>query len=270
MPGGKNEAVKRIAKKLGLYKKIRGLKGAAYILPRDNPAIIKIGINHLLKDFPRNSVIQFQKEFHDSGILDRIESGLRSAAMPGSDKGATPGSSSPLNLQALYILCRCLKPRVAVETGVASGSSSLTLLTAMQKNEEGALYSIDLPPEAWAQERIDYRDIDRVTLPSGRAPGWLVPQELKSRWNLLLGDARKEFPNLLGRLNAIDLFYHDAEHTYEAMISEFRLAWRHLNPGGVLTSDDVGWNDSFADFGKESGTQGHAKQWFSFGFLRKQ
>ena len=46
---------------------------------------------------------------------------------------------------ALYTLSRSIKPGIVVETGVASGISSAYILRALDKNNHGKLFSIDLP-----------------------------------------------------------------------------------------------------------------------------
>ena len=45
----------------------------------------------------------------------------------------------------LYFIVRCAKPAFMIETGVAHGVSSWTILNAIHKNGYGKLYSIDLP-----------------------------------------------------------------------------------------------------------------------------
>ena len=89
-----------------------------------------------------------------------------------------------------------------------------------------------------------------MPIPAGREPGWLVPQRLRHRFELVLGDARETLRPRLEREGAIDLFVHDSLHTTRHMLFEFRVAWRHLAPGGVLVSDDVFWNPAFWLFTK--------------------
>ncbi|MBI4385976.1 MAG: class I SAM-dependent methyltransferase [Elusimicrobia bacterium] len=184
------------------------------------------------------------------------------------DPGFHPSTSSPFNLRTLYVLCRILRPAWVVETGVASGASSWVLLTALSKNGKGGLRSIDLPPSQWEPAKSAYKEIDPVSLPAHRKPGWLVPEPLRGRWQLILGDAKAELPRLLEGLGRIELFYHDAEHTREAMLREFRAAWAHLASGGALTSDDVGWNTAFDEFCAEVLPK-EAGRWFSFGLVLK-
>src|SRR5579863_584889 len=45
-----------------------------------------------------------------------------------------------------YAVVRALRPRAVTETGVCYGVTSAYLLAALRANNEGHLYSIDLPP----------------------------------------------------------------------------------------------------------------------------
>lgn len=144
-----------------------------------------------------------------------------------------------------YILIRFLKPEKIVETGVASGFSSMLMLKALELNNKGFLYSIDLPPTFM---REDYKQTDNVTLPKQREIGWLVPENLKKRWRLTVGDSKEVLPPLLNVLEVIDMFLHDSEHTYHHMMFEYNEAWRCLKKSGVLVSDDVDWNNAFKEF----------------------
>lgn len=140
--------------------------------------------------------------------------------------------------EAVYALVRLLKPEVMVETGVADGTTSSYILRAMEENGRGKLYSIDLPSSM---------------LPAGKAPGWVVPAELRKRWELRVGDAAELLPPLLEELGEIDLFLHDSLHTYGHMLFEFRAAWPRLKAGGLLLSHDIGRNAAFFDFVSEAG-----------------
>lgn len=153
-----------------------------------------------------------------------------------------------------YAAIRALKPSCVVETGIANGVSSSYLLLALHKNGKGQLHSIGLADPAF--------------LPAGKTPGWLVPAWLRSLWSIHLGDSKEVLPNLFARIDQPSIFIHDSLHTYEHMIWEFRVAYPHLPPGGLLFADDALWNDSFADFAREV----HASQariLRGVGFLRK-
>lgn len=145
----------------------------------------------------------------------------------------------------LYTVMRLLKPSIVVETGVASGISTSFILLALEHNQYGSLYSIDLPTYMIPQH---YKIIDQVTVPEGKAIGWIVPDNLRHRWNLITGKSSENLKPLLERLSSVDIFIHDSEHTYENMMFEFETAWKFLNKNGLLISHDVNWNNAFSDF----------------------
>jgi methyltransferase family protein len=131
-----------------------------------------------------------------------------------------------------FALCRALKPKVFVETGVAHGITSAFILKAMEQNGCGELWSIDLPP-----------------LVSGASSfvGVAVPKELRSRWHLVRGASRRHLPKILARYpHGIDIFLHDSLHTYRNMSWEFETVWQRLNC--LMVADDVEQNAAFQDF----------------------
>ena len=153
-----------------------------------------------------------------------------------------------------YIAIRAFQPEIVVETGVANGVSSAYILLALQKNERGALYSVGLN--------------DTQYLPAGKPLGWIVPELLKSRWNLLIGDSRTLLPSLLAELGTIDVFIHDSLHTYDHMLWEYRTASPYLRPGGLLFSDDAAWNPAFSEYCREVAAK-HGRILRGVGFLQK-
>jgi predicted O-methyltransferase YrrM len=130
----------------------------------------------------------------------------------------------------LFTICRKILPDTVIETGVASGVSSSYVLCALNENSHGTLYSIDLP--------------------SGRTEqsGWLIPDYLRHRWELIPGRTSEKLLPLLEKLRTIDIFLHDSEHSYQNMLWEFQTAWQCLRTGGILISHNIDWSDAFADF----------------------
>jgi hypothetical protein len=153
-----------------------------------------------------------------------------------------------------YATVRALAPHFIVETGVANGVSSSYLLLALQKNGRGSLHSIGLADPAF--------------LPLRKGPGWLVPEWLRAPWQVHLGDAREILPSLLLQLGEIGVFIHDSLHTYDHMMWEFKTAYPHRLPGGLLLSDDALWNNAFHDFARAAGAP-EARILRGVGFLRK-
>lgn len=156
----------------------------------------------------------------------------------------TPSSRIEAFFIPLYILIRKLKPNVVIETGVHRGVSSFFILQALEKNGNGMLYSIDLP---FASYETDNKSFSKSVLPKEKI-GICVPEKLRKRWKLILGDSKNELPDIIKNNSSIDLFLHDSEHTHTHMMWEFETVWPHIKNGGVLVSDDIHWNNAFESF----------------------
>jgi predicted O-methyltransferase YrrM len=154
----------------------------------------------------------------------------------------------------LYWLVRRLKPRTIVQTGVCNGLSSAFIMLALAKNgPDGRLHVIDLPP-VFNPNDAAWTVADRVygtVIPEGKSSGWMVPDVYRSRFEVRNGDAKELLPGMVDALPAIDLFYHDSDHTYAHMLFEFREVKRKLAPSGLIVADDISWNASLWDFADE-------------------
>jgi predicted O-methyltransferase YrrM len=156
------------------------------------------------------------------------------------DPGMTIKWSATSELAATtYALIRLLRPEIVVETGVGAGVSSWTILKAMEENGTGRLISIDLPTP------------NTELLPD---VGYLVPGELRHRWELLVGPSQRVLPQVLDELVEIDIFQHDSRHSYSNQLREYRTAWPFLRVGGMLVSDDVS-NDALHDASRSWGRE---------------
>jgi|APSaa5957512535_1039671.scaffolds.fasta_scaffold03571_1 predicted O-methyltransferase YrrM len=147
----------------------------------------------------------------------------------------------------MYLLVRKLRPTVMIETGVQKGGTSLFILSAMADNQHGKLYSIELPFSEYVDD--DGRVLKETVPPD--TIGVFVPEKLRDRWELTLGDSKIELPRILDKLSEIDIFFHDSNHTYEHMIFEFEASWPYIKKNGIIISDDVSNNDAFAKFTKD-------------------
>ncbi len=165
-----------------------------------------------------------------------------------------PGWVNLVDALFLYWLVRQLKPRRIVQTGVCNGLSSAFMMLALAKNgPDGTLHVIDLPmvvnlrDPRWQQKGRVYCQI----IPEGKTSGWIVPDEYSDRFEVQQGNAKKLLPAMIDRLDGIDMFYHDSDHSYAHMMFEFRQAKRKLRPGGLIVADDIAWNSSTWDFADE-------------------
>jgi len=165
-----------------------------------------------------------------------------------------------VDAQFLYWLVRGTKPKIIVQTGVSNGLSSAFMMLALAKNgPDGRLYVIDLPHifNAADAEWTRPGKLHGVVIPEGKSSGWLVPDIYRDRLFIEVGDAKVLLPPLVDRLDAIDLFFHDSDHSYNHMMFEFEQAMRKLSPNAVVVADDISWNTSLWDFADQHGLPGY-------------
>jgi hypothetical protein len=153
---------------------------------------------------------------------------------------AKEGRASYIEIDApleLHAIVRLTRPRHIVEVGVSSGVSSAYLLRALAQNRAGTLHSVDLPqvdrrpPPGAASARSSW------SLPKGRSTGWAVPFDLRTRWDLRLGDKRVVLPILVEDLPRVDLVVYDVPHEDAATFREFLAIDPLLPPHGVAIAD---------------------------------
>jgi predicted O-methyltransferase YrrM len=135
----------------------------------------------------------------------------------------------------LYFLVRYYRPNVAVETGVAAGFSSRTILQALRANEnDGVLFSSDLP-----YFRLEDADMHI---------GWLVEDDLKRNWRLYKEGDRNNLPRILRQITGIDLFHYDSDKSYAGRQLAMRLILPRLKIRSIVVMDDIQDNWFFRDF----------------------
>ena len=196
----------------------------------------------------RNYELERYEEIGDfiDKILNKIDEGFNS--LPDKYHPADLGKENAI---LLYSLIREHRPETVVETGVCNGLSSSVILKALKDNDKGRLVSVDLPAKAGSDDISEERT--GAVIPPYKESGWVVPNHLRSRWTLNIGDTFKRTPAILNKLGAIDIFIHDSDHSYEGMMFEFSLAWRYLKESGYLLADNIDMSDAFDHFaeGKE-------------------
>lgn len=148
---------------------------------------------------------------------------VRSSVIP------TTADASPVLRALLAAIVARPGVETVVEVGVGRGATTAAMLAVMAAQDRGCLWSIELPSlrERWTDE-----------------VGMLVPRELRSRWTLVLGPARRVLSGLLRRIGPVDVFVHDGVHAYRNQRADLRTAIPNMRPGGVLVVDDVN-NDAF-------------------------
>ena len=187
--------------------------------------------------------------------VEAFDASVRRRGIPGG-AGAMPQDLC----RVVYAMVRSVRPAIVLETGVASGLSSCYILRALHDNRHGTLFSVDQPCS------LSSASFPATPIPDGAMRGWLIPSELKERWNLILGPSSEVLPKLLEATGPIDVFLHDSDHTYENQRYEYQLAWVHLREGGLLLSDDIG--RAFLEFSEQA--SGRLFRYGRFGVIAKR
>lgn len=167
-------------------------------------------------------------------IWDATVSGLASAGLRvglATYRGWNDGDRA--QAMAVWCLVAHVRPATVVETGVAHGLLSRVILEGLRRNGNGHLWSVDLP----AVDPALHHEI-----------GMAVPEDLRSRWTYVEGTSRRRLPELVRRLQRVDLFVHDSLHTGRNTLFELNTVWPALPPGGAAVVDDIHRSLGFSRF----------------------
>ncbi len=157
------------------------------------------------------------------------------------------GADYPL----LYFLTRYLSPGNVLETGVASGFSSYAILSALQKNGKGTLYSSDFP-------YFRIKDPERYI-------GIVVEKNLRKNWNLFIEGDENNLPKIFKIVKKIDIFSYDSDKTYSGRSKTLKKVSKFLTENSVIIMDDIQDNSFFYDYIKEN----NISNWKVFEFNNK-
>ncbi len=139
------------------------------------------------------------------------------------------------NIDLIYNITEFTKSKLVLETGVASGYSSLFFLKSL-KNRNGHLVSINLP----------YPDKNKELF-----IGEMVNDNLKKFWTLLAGADMDILPKVIKKYKQFDIFHYDSDKTYRGKIWTLNKIWPKIKIEGFLICDDIQDNYAFIDFAKK-------------------
>lgn len=157
---------------------------------------------------------------------------------------------------AQFIIVRLLQPDLVVETGVKWGEGALFLTEALKLNGSGKLVSFDVGFDD-SQTTYEYP-------PQADQVGFLVPEENREYWELVIGDSITRMETELPQLPPVDFFYHDSLHTYDHMLGEFETVLHYMSSVGALMSEDIDQNTAWDDFVEENRERFSHTTTFSF------
>ncbi len=135
--------------------------------------------------------------------------------------------------ELVYNLVLNFKPKYAVETGVAYGSSTLGILLGIQNFSKAHLWSVDMP------------------IPNLRNEGYvgcMVHKDLKARWSLIRMPDINGLPLVLEECPLIDFFHYDSDRSYRGRLNTLKSVWYSLRMGGYIFCCDIQSNKAFKDF----------------------
>lgn len=158
----------------------------------------------------------------------------------------------------LYSALRVISPDNVVEVGVANGVSSYYILSALEQNGNGNLISIDIPKYE-SEHTGEWHENAGAWIPEGEDAGWIVPNELKSNWELYIGDMNDKLPDIIENKNGIDGFVYDGPKSYK-MRKEALSYVLEMGEYSFLFCDDIAWNPSFEHFASEN-----SLEWETYG-----
>lgn len=137
---------------------------------------------------------------------------------------------------AIWCAVRHTRPDTVLETGVAHGVSSRVVLEALNRNDRGHLWSIDLPNPV--NRRVHGQE------------GIAVTDSCRPRWTYVEGESRRRMPPLVAGVGKVEVFIHDSLHTFKNTLFEMEQAASVMPPGGVMLIDDIRSHDGFTTFAR--------------------
>ena len=141
------------------------------------------------------------------------------------------------NYFLLYFLVRKFCPKIIVETGVAAGWSSLSILRALHKNRVGKLFSSDFP---YFRIKNPEQFIGIVAQNEPNLEHWVLD---------IRGDdiALPEFAKKLADFS-IDLFHYDSDKSYSGRAKALQVMKNKFSENTIIIFDDIQDNLHFRDF----------------------
>jgi len=134
----------------------------------------------------------------------------------------------------IYQLVKHSNAKKIIETGVAYGWSSLSILLAIKDSKDARLISNDMP---------------YINMENDAYVGCVVSENLKDKWELQRLPDIKGIPLALEKFNnKIDFCHYDSDKSYTGRMWATPLLWNALNKNCSLVADDINDNLAFKHF----------------------
>ena len=138
------------------------------------------------------------------------------------------------DIHLIYAATLLSKAKIAIETGVAYGWSSLSMLAGLDDDPSSLLVSIDMPYPKMNNEGY---------------VGIVVPHFLQKKWHLIRQPDRRGIMKAIKKINQpVDICHYDSDKSYYGRSYGYPLLWNALKKGGIFISDDIQDNLAFKNF----------------------
>jgi predicted O-methyltransferase YrrM len=144
----------------------------------------------------------------------------------GADYADALGAISADQARALHRVVRTERPELVLEVGMATGMSTLAILTALEVAGSGGLISVD-PHQSTQWE--------------GQGTANVARHGLSSRHTLVEEPDYTALPRLLAGSTTLGLAYVDGWHTFDHVVLDIFYIDRMLTVGGVIGFNDCGF-----------------------------
>lgn len=214
------------------------------------PIIIDFIFRRRLRDKERNISIEIckNKAISTSDAIDKIlktkiknkfkiiykKEILKSKVLI-KNSGVKLGGSGELDL--LYWIVKIKKIKNVLETGVASGWSSLAILLAQKDIPDSSLISIDMP-YSWINNSSNY-------------VGLAVPKWLRGKWLLIRETDREGLQNVFKKNINFGLVHYDSDKSVFGKRWALNFLYSKLKSKSIMIIDDIGDNLTFHEFVRE-------------------
>ncbi|MBK8500526.1 MAG: class I SAM-dependent methyltransferase [Flavobacteriales bacterium] len=137
---------------------------------------------------------------------------------------------SPRQAQLLFRLARYFKPRHVLELGTSFG---ITTLYLAQGADEGTVHTIEGCPQTFRIAQHHFEQLQQRNI----AP--------------LLGSFQRRLPELLSRIDRLDLVFIDGHHAKQPTLDYFHACLAKAHEDTVFVMDDIHWSTGMEDAWRE-------------------
>jgi predicted O-methyltransferase YrrM len=137
------------------------------------------------------------------------------------------------NMNLLFNVCELIGAKYVLETGVAYGWSSLSILLSISKNPASLLVSTDMPYAKMGNENF---------------VGIVVSESLRKNWKLIQEADLSGLPKAFQMADHFDVIHYDSDKSYVGRMDSYLPIYTKLRKGGIFISDDIQDNIAFKDF----------------------